>query len=277
MGPLDVVTGDPFGIFQRRRVVWPATTVTVYPRLLEVSQFLPDAAHTVGDASVQGHYIDAPPDALGVRDHDASDGFNRIHWPSTARLGRLMSRTFERYEGSDILVLLDLDRSVHHGEGPDSSLERAMSLAASLVHAAIVRSQAVGLVANNRDAATFPPARGGEQLARILDFLAEARADGGSATFPRLKAAALTYSPDAMLIITPRPAGRWLEQLVAVDGRRGRARATVLHLNGQAREESAAPPTAAFARWWELGPNDPVFASAPGPTRGASTRLSVAS
>ena len=267
MGPTRLVTGDPFGLFQRTREVAPGASVTVYPRLVDVSRFLPGATHTLGETIAMGHYIDAPPDAFGIREYDPSHGFNRIHWPSTARLGRPMSRSFEKYEGSDLIVVLDLGASVHSGAAPLSTLEYAVSLAASLAMTSLGRSQSVGLACNDARQTIIPPGRGGRQLRQILDFLAEAVADGSVHLATLLQGLAVSRGQQSLVVVTPSGAGAWVDWLARV-GRAGGGSNVVLHLDaasfgGLADGEHGLRSLGEGTTWWSLGANDEIFLRRP--------------
>ncbi|MEZ4612148.1 MAG: DUF58 domain-containing protein [Caldilineaceae bacterium] len=48
--------------------------------------------------------------AAGVRDYYPGDSLNRIHWPTTARMRRLMTKEFELIPRRDIWLYLDLSR-----------------------------------------------------------------------------------------------------------------------------------------------------------------------
>src|SRR4029077_10430098 len=103
-----------------------------------------------GDAR-QGRAADVPPDPSTVREYDSHDGMSRIHWASTARAGRLMSRVYDTQQSTDLLVVLDLESGHSAGAAPDSSLEYAISIAASICHAGLRRGQAVGMVTNDAE------------------------------------------------------------------------------------------------------------------------------
>ena len=128
----------------------------------------------------RGKAVDVAPEVSSVRDYDSTDGLSRIHWASTARTGRLMSRTYDTRYSADLLVILDLRAGVHAGQAPESSLEYAVSIAASIVNAVARRGQAVGLITNDADMRAFGAGRGEAQRMRLLDYLATAR-DNGSA------------------------------------------------------------------------------------------------
>jgi uncharacterized protein (DUF58 family) len=267
MGPTWLVAGDPFGLFQRTVEVPAQTSVTVYPRLVDVTRFLPGASHTLGDTIAMGRFVDAPPDASGIREYDPADGFNRIHWPSTARLGRPMSKSFEKYEGSDLIVVLDLRRGVHLGEPPRSTLEYGVSLAASLAMSGLGRNQSVGLVCNNARRTIFPPARGGKQLRLILDFLSEVDADGGASLEALLQGLATSRGRQSLVVITPSHAGAWVDWLGRV-GLGASGSNAVLYLDAQsfggAAVAARGPQTLGEqTSWWHLTADDEIFRHRP--------------
>ena len=264
VGPTRLTTGDPFGFFQRSQVVAPQSSMTVYPRLVDVSRFLPGASHTVGETIALGRFVDAPPDAFGIREYDPSDGFNRIHWPSTARMGRPMTKSFEKYEGSDMLVVLDLGDRVHTGTAPDSTLEYAVSLAASVAVAGLSRSQSVGLVCNDARRTSMAPVAGGVQLRRILDFLAEAEADGSTSLATLLQGLAASRGQQSLVVITPNASSDWVDRITQF-GLGGSRRSIVLHLQPETFE--GRPPASIQAgrslgdqlTWWNFSAGDELF------------------
>jgi uncharacterized protein (DUF58 family) len=276
MGPVEVVTGDPFGFFQRVQRLPATSAVVVYPRLVDVGSLIPGAARNTGDTAAAGRFVDSPPDAFGIREHDPSDGFNRIHWPSTARVGRPMSKSFEKFEGSDVMVVLDLEGSAHRGQGPLSTLEYAASLAASVAAEVIGRGQSVGLTCNDRRLTMLPPARGGGQLRRVLEYLAVAEANGSTSLDTLLAGLAQARGQQSVVVITPRDSGRWIDRLAEV-GRSVRRRSTVLHLVAESFEPSpraaslAAPASETILdgagtegiAWHRFTVGDPLFATQP--------------
>jgi len=178
-GPLEARFGDPFGLFPRSLRIPAGEPVTVYPTIHAVEDVL--SPLWLGSSAMEqrrGRAVDIAPEVSSVREYDPSDGMSRIHWPSVARTGRLMSRVYDTRQSADVLVILDLARGTHIGAAPESSLEYAISLAASVCHAGLVRGQAVGLVGNDRDLVNISAARGDAQRLRILDYLAVA-ADTG--------------------------------------------------------------------------------------------------
>ena len=214
-GPLEARLGDPFGLFPRRIRVAPENEVVVYPAIHALLHGVPQwSGNGVAEAH-RGQPVDVPPDVSTIRDYAPTDGLSRIHWASTARTGRLISRTFDTGQSADLLIVLDLERGIHAGTGIESSIEYAISITASVLHGAIRRGQAVGLVTNSRNATSFGAGRGEVQRLRLLDFLALANDDG-------VRSLAETISKygegwrgrGGMVVITPNRSSDWVEALV---------------------------------------------------------------
>jgi uncharacterized protein (DUF58 family) len=176
----------------------------------------------------QGRVLDVAPEVSSVRDYASSDGLSRIHWPSTARAGRLISRLYESQQSTDLLILLDLDRGIHVGEAPESTLEYAVSLTASVCHAALSRGQGVGLVANDRQGTTIPVGHGDTQRLRLLDFLATAQDTGRQPIASVIaKHGGGWRGRGGLVVVTSDRDPAWVEALVEV-GVRGQRHLAVL-------------------------------------------------
>jgi bifunctional DNase/RNase len=67
-----------------------------------------------------------------VRPYVPGDALHMVHWRKTAQQQALMVRQFDLEPAGDGRLLLDLDSSVHAGEGAESTVEYGVILAASL-------------------------------------------------------------------------------------------------------------------------------------------------
>jgi len=214
-GPLEARLGDPFGLFPRRIRIAPESEVLVYPAIHPLDEVTPLWSGSGVTDARRGRAVDVAPDVSSIRDYDPHDGLSRIHWASTARAGKLMSRVYDTRQSADLLVVLDLQRGVHVGRGPESTLEYAVSLAASVCHAGIRRGQAVGLVTNDRNGSSFGAGRGETQRLRILDFLALANDDGRNPLAEAIRRYGEGWrGRGGMVVITASRDQSWVETLV---------------------------------------------------------------
>ena len=73
-------------------------------------------------------------DFYGLRPWSTGDSKRWIHWRTTAQLGELSVRQFERQQRRQICVLLDLHSSEQRGEEMDRHVELAISFVSTLAH-----------------------------------------------------------------------------------------------------------------------------------------------
>jgi uncharacterized protein (DUF58 family) len=220
-GPTLVDVHEPFGLFNQQLKMGNRTTVLVYPRVRPIPDLMTPSAQQIGSSQSLGSWAEYPPDTGGVRDYTPGDSFGRIHWPLSMRHGRLMSKTFEQPLTTDLWILLDLDHSVHYGEGEESTLEYAVSLAASMASQVHSRGRQVGLIANDAKGTILEPHRAVRQDRLILDYLAVATADGRTPLTKTLAWDKIRRLPRrAIAVITPSADEEWVRLLQAVRGRR---------------------------------------------------------
>ena len=220
-GPTSLRVREPFGLFNQEMKLGQRTSVLVYPRVRPIPDIMTPSALQVGNSQTFGAWADYPPETGGVRDYATGDNFGRIHWALSARHGRLMSKTFEQPLTTDLWILLDLDRNVHFGEGEESTVEYAISLAASMASQVHSRGRQVGLIANDSKGTILEPHRAVRQDRLILDYLAVAQPDGRTPLTKTLAWDRIRRLPRrAIAVITPSADPDWVRLLQAVRGRR---------------------------------------------------------
>jgi uncharacterized protein (DUF58 family) len=193
LGPITLMSGDPFGLYLSPRRLGATSRIIVYPATVPLSRVeLPIGLLSGGDAQRRrAHFITT--NAAGIRDYVPGDSFNRIHWPSTARKDRLLVKEFELDPLVDIWLFVDFSASsvveepglervgrtgtiVPSGrEIPASTEEYCVVIAASLAKFFIESGRALGFAAFTPYREVHQPERGNRQLTRILETLAIAR------------------------------------------------------------------------------------------------------
>ena len=113
-------------------------------------------------------------DDVSIRAYRDGDDLRRIHWPSTAKTGDLMVRQEDRPARRRAVVVLDSRAAGHRGSGSSSSLEWAVTAAASVTAHLSEQGYAVHLVTDE----TADDGRAGAaiDLDHALEVLAEAQA-----------------------------------------------------------------------------------------------------
>jgi len=137
IGPLRVRVGDPFGLLELHRTFTKTATLVVIPSTEPLPRITLRAAWTGSGDNRPRPFASGSAADVTVRDYRLGDDLRRVHWRSTARVGSLMVRREEQPWQSRCTLLVDNRAHVHRGQGPHSSLERAVTAAASIaVHLA---------------------------------------------------------------------------------------------------------------------------------------------
>lgn len=132
IGPLSVRIADPFGLVELTRSFTITDTLVVTPSVVPLPPVRLTGEWTGGGESRTRSVAAAGDDDVAPREYRQGDDLRRVHWRSTARHGELMVRREEQQRQSRGTLLLDTRRRAHRGEGPRSSLEVAVSAAASI-------------------------------------------------------------------------------------------------------------------------------------------------
>jgi uncharacterized protein (DUF58 family) len=82
---------------------------------------------------------------LGVREYRPGDSPRHVHWRTTARLGRLAVKEFADETQPGVTIVIDTRLSSVIGHADDNTFERAIKVAATLVHYADARGIALSL------------------------------------------------------------------------------------------------------------------------------------
>jgi uncharacterized protein (DUF58 family) len=200
LGPTEIHTSDPFGLFPHTISFPMHQYVVVLPPVVPIRASGVPSGRLSGGEAVRQLTHQLTPNASTIRDYAPGDSLNRIHWKSTARMQRLIAKEFEFDPLADVWVMLDAWHRAHF-EGarvgtsepfagpfpspddpaaglPRSTIDYAVSIAASLVFHFIEEDRNVGLIAYGKSRLVMQPGRGQPQLQKVLEALAVIEANG---------------------------------------------------------------------------------------------------
>jgi hypothetical protein len=132
IGPLRVRVGDPFGLLELHRTFTKTATLVVIPPTEPLPPIGLRGAWTGSGDNRPRPFASGSAADVTVRDYRLGDDLRRVHWRSTARVGSLMVRREEQPWQSRCTLLVDNRARVHRGQGAHSSVERAVTAAASI-------------------------------------------------------------------------------------------------------------------------------------------------
>ncbi|MDA0814975.1 MAG: DUF58 domain-containing protein [Chloroflexi bacterium] len=232
LGPVEVTVRDPFGFFHARRTFGEPTTILVYPNAPDLPNFYVPPANLPGEGRIRRRTHNVTTNVAGLRPYQPGDSYNRIHWPATARHGEPIVKQFELDPASDIWVVLDLQETVHVGEGEESTEEQAVSVAASICRYFIQQNRTVGLLSFGDDLRIDDPDRGQNHYTRMLESLALVRAVGDVPLSNLVLEESRRFGRHTtVVVVTPSTEQGWALTLVALGTRGVKVAAVLLEAN----------------------------------------------
>ncbi|WP_419931965.1 DUF58 domain-containing protein [Candidatus Poriferisodalis sp.] len=195
IGPAEVDVVDPLGLSRTSIGAGPRTTLVVYPATQTlVPPRLARGPEPLGLAADVHTLQRIGEDFYALRDYTAGDDVRRIHWPSTARLGRPMVREDEVPRRSRVTVVLDTRSTAFDPE----RFELAVSVAASVVLASAARHDPLRLLTVAGADTGFVTS--GEGLAQLFDHLADV-STSAEGSLRHTLAAATTTAVGAVVVV----------------------------------------------------------------------------
>lgn len=172
-----ITTTDPLGFATFNIHDRSSSVLTVYPYVMPLRRpFLEDSAAQGWRGLELGRARGLGYEFTGIRAYQTGDEMRRIHWPTTARTGKLS--VVESAQGSavDAVIVLDLYKELYRDldEGPNGAIEIAVRIAASICGDLLRRSQTVHLIYCMGEEITDVYADSSVALPGVLEALAKA-------------------------------------------------------------------------------------------------------
>ncbi len=202
LGPTLLVSGDPFGLFLNATPVEAKNDLVVLPYIVDLKSFPSPAGMFPGGRAILRRAAEITPQAASVREYAPGDALRRIHWPTSARRDRLMTKEFEQDPQADVWLFLDAYGPVHFRMAeeentpaprvdqiwlwqrqaevklPSDTFEYAVSTAGSLASYYIKQGRSVGFACASDVVTVISPERGERQLNKVLETLTFLNSDG---------------------------------------------------------------------------------------------------
>lgn len=164
LGPIEVSTTWPFGLFKKSRTLEIEDVMLVWPRRVEAPAI--DDASRVDRGQRPRTQRGEGYDLFGLRDYVPGEDARQIHWKATARAGVPIVRETSAEDARSTLLFVEADG--------DEEFERAVEQAAAAAEKLLAAGHHVGLCAGTQVVA---PMAGGRARVELLDALALAQPD----------------------------------------------------------------------------------------------------
>ena len=149
VGPAVIQGSDPLGFFPFRRKAAESQTLIVYPEVLPLS-LLSCEGLPAGAIRVENPMYEDLTRYRSLREYLPGDSLRRVNWKVSAKAGQLFVMDYLPLLHAPVLILLDLNSQDYPMRYRYHRIERAVTLAASLVMHFLSLGQEIGLIASAR-------------------------------------------------------------------------------------------------------------------------------
>ena len=153
IGPLVMESGDLFGLQKRFRTGVQQDYISVLPTIAYIDTFNISAKRPQGPIRTSNRIYEDPTRLAGLREYEAGDPMNRIHWKASARTGDLFTKIYEPSSVTGGTMILDLYEDNYVPEDREARMELAITVTASIAYLLQISGEQVGMITNGLDAA----------------------------------------------------------------------------------------------------------------------------
>jgi uncharacterized protein (DUF58 family) len=248
LGPIELTSGDPFGLFGRRAVRSVYRSVVVYPRVVPLRRLGFPLSTEPGSALPRRALQEDPSRAAGVRAYRPGDPLRRIHWKASARQGELHVRLLDPAAAPTLMLVLASDTFDYPWNRYRQDIfELAVTAIASIARRALDDGWPVALLAGGSPPVRLPAASSPAQLTDLLEALARLQPQSRTPVTELIGPDALGPRNSTCVVV----AGRGTDTLIQALGRLQMARRPTVLLYGD-DPPTAGPRLAAYRlRAWD--------------------------
>jgi uncharacterized protein (DUF58 family) len=170
---LGVARTDPFGLARSRAVWLPEQVVLAYPRYFTFEELpLPMGRRYQPGGIPLASQVGESLEFVGTREYREGDPLRKIHWPSSARLGKPVVKEYQEEYFSRIALVLDTFLPPRPRPRERERFEAAVSLLASVAEHFSRSDEVVDILAAGPDLYEVSTGRSLGYLDNVLDVLA---------------------------------------------------------------------------------------------------------
>lgn len=182
LGPVGLASSFPLGLVEaRQRKNGGVQTLTIYPDVFPIVSLplsgTPSEIHRGGFLLPEGA---GAAEFSGLREYRRGDNPRHVHWPSTARMNKLMVKEFEPLASACLYIAMDLTVDANVGRGKHSSFEYSVRIAASIGRYACANGMPVRMHGEGARSLTIGLGTGEAHFRDMLDALAVIDSDGAT-------------------------------------------------------------------------------------------------
>lgn len=213
LGGTTLKTSDPFNLYSVEIHHNEYKTIVIMPPVMPLEEIQVATSGWVGEGKLRPHMPEQTVSAVTVQEYQQGDSWKRIHWPTTARRGKLYTRVLDGSPANDWWIVLDADINAQFKHDQNSTLELGVILAASLIDRGLRARHSVGLLASGEKTIWLKPQSNSEHRLRMMKELAMLQAGEQSLAELLARTTSGFGQQTSLVIITSSLNPDWLTSL----------------------------------------------------------------
>ncbi|WP_411276903.1 DUF58 domain-containing protein [Gaiella sp.] len=190
LGPLEVTLSDPLGLERVEDRFDDGLSVLIRPRIPTLRSLFSNLGARESGAARSTFRRPSGFEIHAIRDYAPGEPLRGVHWPSTARRGRLMVKELDDAPRDDLVVVLDQDPDGCAGPAGSSSFDAAVRAAGALALAHALWGRRVVIVGSSPSFDAVRVSSAGHDWDVALDALASVMPVVGARVVGPLRASA---------------------------------------------------------------------------------------
>jgi uncharacterized protein (DUF58 family) len=180
VGPLLIQTGFPLGLKIFKKVLQnQETQVVVLPNYVDIKKNIlstNEGSNLYGNSNStkKGGYNEF----ISIREYKPGDSPRHIHWPGSAKKGKLLVKEYQDNLFSNMVVILDLNKDYDVGSGKHTTLEYAITISLSMIIYALSNGYSVSLFGFGKEYIEFLDISNVGESSQITKALAYVKSNG---------------------------------------------------------------------------------------------------
>ncbi len=205
LGPLTIELTDPLGLERVGEQLGEPAVVLVRPRIPALPSLFSSAGSRELGAAHGGLRRPTGFEIHAVRDYVPGEPLRTVHWPTTARRGRLMVKELEDAAREDVAIVLDQDAAGVAGPPRGNSFDAAVRAAGALALAHLRTGRRVVIVGSGAPSQPIRLRALGDDWETALDELATIEPKPGAHVERALAPRSAVVGAREITVVTARP------------------------------------------------------------------------
>lgn len=215
IGNVEVEFGDPFLIFKWKKSFKENVSLTVYPRVYDISSIKIPARQHYGTISVRDSAYEDFASLKDIRKYIDGDSYKKIHWKVSAHRGEFYVKNLDLNASTHINVFWDLYKKHYTGEKAEDVEEKGAECCVSLIKHCLSKGIGVNFCSYEKECIDLSH-REAENFQTYLEVITKLNTKGNIPVWELIKKEAQKLNSGVTIAVITPMIGKKLMDMVTV-------------------------------------------------------------